>query len=304
MTQDPREAGPPAGVPRGTLVERLADHLSPPPNAQSSFGQNAMPRRRASDKRAGAPLGISADVHAISAARVEQFALAMPDGVPSPQAEAFRAAKRPLLRHAFADTADTKSPSPRAILVTSAHRGEGKTHCALNLALSMAADTALEVLLVDADSQKGDVADRLGLPMMPGLMDGLVQGVAPEQFVRRTSIDNLFVLPRGRDALNAAELLGSAAMAGFINRMLNGAPNRLLLFDTTTLLVMATAPALGALCGQHVAVVRADSTSEEDLATALDMLAANDRIKLLLNRVTFRTSQPQPSGSDRERGQS
>ena len=46
----------------------------------------------------------------------------------------------------------------RWVLIASAHPGEGKTFCAVNLALSLAAESGLEVLLVDADVAKREAA--------------------------------------------------------------------------------------------------------------------------------------------------
>lgn len=297
MTRASDPFGQREGLPRGTLVERMANHVPSPPQNISSAGQGPTPRRRASDRKASALPPADHDVHIIDVHQASRFALLMPDGPSCAQTEAFRAAKRPILRHAFTAAKGPQFPAQRAVLVTSAHRGDGKTHCALNLALSMAADHALEVLLVDADSRRGDVAPRLGLPAGPGLMDGLAQGVPPEHSIRRTSIANLLVLPHGTPARNDVELLGSSAMAQFISRMLEAAPNRIILFDTTALLVTATAPALAAFCGQQVVVVRADSTSDEDLASAVGMFGPNAHPQLLLNRVTFRAPKPNQDGS-------
>jgi Mrp family chromosome partitioning ATPase len=57
-----------------------------------------------------------------------------------------RARSYRLLRHKLLSHTD-----PRIIAVTSASRGEGKTTCALNLALAIAEDTLTSVLLFDAN---------------------------------------------------------------------------------------------------------------------------------------------------------
>lgn len=51
----------------------------------------------------------------------------------------------------------------RAIMITSPSRSDGKTGSAVNFALQLA-DTACEVILVDLDLRKPDVATRLGMP--------------------------------------------------------------------------------------------------------------------------------------------
>jgi len=70
----------------------------------------------------------------------------------SPQAKAFR-----ILRHRLAKTAD-----PRVIAVTSAERGEGKTTCAVNLALALAEETLTRVLLFEANVRQPALATLFG----------------------------------------------------------------------------------------------------------------------------------------------
>ena len=70
----------------------------------------------------------------------------------SPQAKAFR-----LLRHKLGKHAD-----PRLIAVTSAERGEGKTTCAVNLALAIAEETLTRVLLFEANVRQPALARMFG----------------------------------------------------------------------------------------------------------------------------------------------
>ena len=86
------------------------------------------------------------------------------------------------------------------MLVCSAQPDEGKTFCAVNLALSLAGEQDLEVLLVDGDFPKPDAArparHRGG---GPGFVDALADpSVDPECCVIRTDVPGLSVLPAGR----------------------------------------------------------------------------------------------------------
>ena len=86
----------------------------------------------------------------------------MPDGPVTGLAEEFRLIKRQLLadieaRHGAAD--DRR----RSVLICSAQPNEGKTFCAINLALSLAGERDVEVLLVDGDFPKPDVLATLGI---------------------------------------------------------------------------------------------------------------------------------------------
>ena len=109
----------------------------------------------------------------------------------------FRRLKLPLVanaRHA-ADRADRRS----LIMVTSAVAGEGKTFCATNLALSIAAEVDSSVLLVDADAEHAGLMRQFGIEPRPGLYDLLTQ---PELRLRdvvlKTNVPRLELLPPER----------------------------------------------------------------------------------------------------------
>jgi Mrp family chromosome partitioning ATPase len=70
----------------------------------------------------------------------------------SPQSKAFR-----LLRHRLLRQSD-----PRLIAVTSAERGEGKTTCAVNLALAIAEETLTRVLFFEANVRQPSAARLFG----------------------------------------------------------------------------------------------------------------------------------------------
>src|SRR5690606_28698602 len=97
------------------------------------------------------------------------------------------------------------------VLICSPHPGEGKTYCAINLALAFAAEKESEVLLVDADFAKPSVLSTLGLPGGRGLMDALTDPQADvADFVLGTDVPGLWVLPAGEATNTDAEFLGTA----------------------------------------------------------------------------------------------
>ncbi len=75
-------------------------------------------------------------------------------------ADHFRRIKRPLVEKAMSKDA---AGEPRVIMITSALPGEGKTFSSINLALSMALERDVSVLLVDCDVAKRHVGEILGL---------------------------------------------------------------------------------------------------------------------------------------------
>ena len=201
--------------------------------------------------------------------------------------EEFRIVKREVLADARAEG----SPLARRILVCSPHSGEGKTYCATNLAIALAAERGLEVLLVDADVVNPSVCDRLGIDPDEGLMDALANpAIKPEELVIETDIPGLFVLPAGRATVLDAEYLASARTAEVLDRLTVGAPDRILIFDTPPALAASPAAELAQHVGQALLVVRADETSRAALEDARQLLSACSDIKLLLNAARYSPS--------------
>lgn len=201
--------------------------------------------------------------------------------------EEFRIVKRELL----ADARTGASPLARRILVCSPHTGEGKTYCATNLAIALAAERGLEVVLVDADVVKPSITARLGIEAEEGLMDALADPrILPESFVIRTDIEGLFVLPAGKASALDAEYLASTRTAEVLDRLTEGAPDRILIFDTPPALAASPAAELAKHVGQALLVVRADETSRAALEDAQQLLSACGDIKLLLNAARYSPS--------------
>ncbi|WP_176591333.1 exopolysaccharide biosynthesis protein [Sphingobium sp. EM0848] len=208
----------------------------------------------------------------------------LPDGPVSAMSEEFRLLKRDLL----ATLAETGRGN--RVLICSAHSGEGKSFCAINLALSLAAEKEREILLVDADFGKPGIPEALGLTAGPGLMDALADpAIAIEDCVLRTDILSLAVLPAGQRSNNDTEYLASARTEMLFNRLTEGRPDRIILFDSPPLLAASPAAVLASHAAVALLVVRADSTTEGALRDAASLLKGGPQVKLLLNGVRFST---------------
>lgn len=203
-----------------------------------------------------------------------------PDSPVGGLAEEFRIVKRQLLRNRVALAAEKR----HSILVCSAQARDGKSFCAINLALSLASEQDVDVLLVDGDFSKPEIVSALGLEDGPGFIDAIADPRAdPEGFVIRTDIPGLSVLPAGRRADNVTELLASERTAQILARLGEDRPDRIVLFDSPPALMASPAAVLAGHVGQLLMVVRADTTTEADLREALALLAACPTVSLLLN---------------------
>ncbi len=215
----------------------------------------------------------------------------VPGGPISGIGEEFRIIKRELLARIRGTSRQSAIPNGNVILVTSAHPGDGKTFCAINLAVSLAAESDLEVLLVDADFAKPGVAQALGLGGGKGLMDALVDpALAIEDLVIRTDVPSLCVLPAGESSRLDTEYLASSRTDALIAALVAGRPDRVVIFDSPPLLAASPAAVLAAHVGQTLLVVRADRTTETTLRDAAGLLNGCANIQLLLNGVKFSAS--------------
>lgn len=208
-------------------------------------------------------------------------------------AEEFRLVKRQLLLTARV-VASSDVEKSRMILVCSAKPNDGKTFCAVNLALSLAAEKDVEVVLVDADFAKRDAMGALGINGGgPGLLDALTDpAVDVEGLIVDADVPQLAVLPAGTASNSDTELLASGRAHRVLDRLASANPRRIVIFDSPPALSASPASVLASHVGQVLLVVRADKTSESDLRDAVALLDACEQVQLVLNSVAF-----QPGGA-------
>jgi protein-tyrosine kinase len=189
--------------------------------------------------------------------------------------------KRPLIERALSvgGTEDA-----RLLLLSSALPGDGKTFVALNLALSMARERDISVLLVDGDLPRAQISRVFGLQGGLGLLAALRDGsLDVESLVYDTDVPGLEILPAGGPADGASELIASTRMREIVTRLSARNPRRLVLFDSPPLLVSSESRALMPIPGQIVLVARAGHTPRRALADAIAQIDKKKLRGLVLN---------------------
>lgn len=281
-------AAPVAITDNGSLIEqavRAAEDAPPAARAEKAAdasraekgaGFNAIPRE---NPTATMP-------QSINRARIKKMGFLTPDGERSQTAEEFRLIKRPLLMNAFG-----QGPAPirngNLIMVTSSLPGEGKSFCAINLAISIAMEMDRTVLLVDADVAKPRIPEYLGLRAEKGLLDVLrEEQLSLADVLIKTDIENLTVLPAGHTYRHATELLASEAMSSLILDIRHRYADRIVIFDSPPLLATSEASVLATHMGQIVMVVEAERTPQEALKEALSHIESCEVVGMLLNKTT------------------
>ncbi len=108
----------------------------------------------------------------------------------------------------------------KTILITSSIPSEGKSFISSNLATAFAQNNK-KVLIVDCDMRKGRVnkifkiSNRIGLSNLLAYKEDDEENL--EDYVFKTKIDNLYVIPRGKVPPNPSELLNSQKTAKLIS---------------------------------------------------------------------------------------
>ena len=170
-------------------------------------------------------------------------------------------------------------------MVTSAYSGEGKSFCAINLAMSIAAERDTYVLLVDADVAKPSIPSELQIQTSAGLMDCLVDPhLDVGEVVLPTNVDRLSVLPAGRRHEQATELLASAAMGTLVDHLSSRYDDRIIIFDSPPMLMTTEARVLASYMGQIVMVVEAGRTPRDAVSDALAALGSPQMVGMVLNK--------------------
>jgi protein-tyrosine kinase len=208
------------------------------------------------------------------------------DGKDRQFADHYRRIKRPLIDKAL--SGGVAFGESRVIMVTSALPGDGKTFTSINLALSMALERDVSVLLVDCDVAKQHVSEIFGMKGESGLLDALVdETLDVESLVVQTNMKGLALLPAGRRVESTAELLSSNRMRQIVAHLCERNPRQIMLLDSPPLLVTSEGRTLVKIAGQIVLVVRAGQTPRHAVQEAVAMFDPQQAGGVILNHVAM-----------------
>lgn len=180
----------------------------------------------------------------------------------SPLAEEFRKVRTNL------QFVDVDRP-PKAIIVTSALSGEGKTTTICNLAVTLAR-AGHRVVVVDTDLRRPLAADYLGLEDGVGVTSVLAGRIDLRHAIQPWAEDLFDVLASGPIPPNPSELLASRQMTHLLAELRESYD--VVLLDTPPVLPVTDAAVLGAACDGALVVVRYGRTTIHQADTAASAL--------------------------------
>jgi capsular exopolysaccharide synthesis family protein len=173
--------------------------------------------------------------------------------------------------------------APKTMLVTSTRPGEGKSTSAYAIASSMAR-IGSKVLLIDADLRKPTFVssreDGYGLAHLLGSEEPV------KDYVEKTQVENLSLLPVGRFVGSAAELLSSNRLPAIIAEA--GDDFEMVLIDGPPVLGLTDAPLLGAAAEATVLVIESGQSRTGNVSEMVRRLheAGARIIGVILTKVT------------------
>jgi Mrp family chromosome partitioning ATPase len=165
------------------------------------------------------------------------------------------------------------SPLPagrcRALLFTAAHPGAGTTTVLLNLAIALARQGKQRVVVVDANVNQPAIAERLGLPRVPGLVEVLAGESGLQDVLQETGQANLLALTSGHGSASRQGRLGGEAMRALLRQLRERC--ELILLDAPCWTAQAGLLPLALLCE---AVYLVSPETEAQAAETADLMQA------------------------------
>ena len=141
----------------------------------------------------------------------------------------------------------------KAIMITSATPGEGKSLNAANLAISFA-ELGKTVLIVDCDMRKPVQHKIFQLDKSPGVSDYLARNIELDKIIQKSAITHLSVIPAGTSPPNPAEMLDSHKMSELIPQLSERFD--LVIYDTPPLIAVSDPKILAPKVHNVLLVVR------------------------------------------------
>jgi protein-tyrosine kinase len=174
----------------------------------------------------------------------------------------------------------------RVLGVTSPTPGCGKTVTSINLALSIARQPERQVLLVDMDLQRPQIANYLGIKGGDGLL-GVLEGRSSLQdamIESRIGNQSLVVLPTGRINFGSSELMASLVMNGVMKGMKGDDRSRIVVLDLSPILSSDDAIAILPQLDCVLLVAAIGTSSVSDILEANKHLQSADVVRFVLNK--------------------
>jgi len=171
----------------------------------------------------------------------------------------------------------------RTIMVTSTFPGEGKTHVAANLGVSIAEGVNEHVLLVDSDLRRPNLHEVLGYPNQEGLHEYLIGKRQLPELLIRTRFEKVSLLTAGGRSAQSTELLSSNRMRDFLKEVKERYEDRYVILDGAPSQVAAEVGVLAHYVDGIILTVMAERTPKEAIQRGIETLGKKKVLGIVFN---------------------
>jgi capsular exopolysaccharide synthesis family protein len=181
--------------------------------------------------------------------------------------EAYRTARTNLIFSVF-------KKGCKKIAVSSSIGMEGKTLTSVNIAVALAKQLDIRVLLVDCDLRKPRVHRLFRTDNVPGLTDYLCDMCSLDDIIQKVEFENLNVICSGTIPPNPSELIGSSVFSDFLEDMEE--LYDYIIVDTSPLVLVADALSIVRLVDAVILTAVAGVSAHPVFSKTLDMIKKMD----------------------------
>jgi len=217
-------------------------------------------------------------------ARCREEKILLPGNMEIETRNELRTIKRRLLLAVNQGAAD--ADYPKTVLITSARPAEGKTFIALNLALTLADERDLHILLIEGDVVNPSLSRYFASGRTrEGLTEILNEKVtSPDEVVYHCNgLANLSVMFAGNPDPRASELMASPRMAEVLAHLHRTYRNLFVVIDCSPV-ISPEAAALAGHVHHTIMVVAAEQASRAEVNDALGHVSACRDVSLVFNK--------------------
>jgi capsular exopolysaccharide synthesis family protein len=191
----------------------------------------------------------------------------------------------------IANVTFARATPTKVLVITSPLAEDGKTTCAVNLAITLAMRGS-KTLLIDADLRRGVIHTALGADRSPGLSDVLSRSFPVDQAVRAVKVGDqgglLHYLTTGPVPPNPSVLLESSDFRAMVQRM--KAEFDYVIIDSPPANIISDASILGHAADGVLVVARSGVTESTALSHAVEHLTrvGVPLLGVVLNDIDFK----------------
>jgi capsular exopolysaccharide synthesis family protein len=173
----------------------------------------------------------------------------------------------------------------QVIGITSPVQGDGKSLTSINLALSLARDQSVSVVLVELDLRRPSICKQMGVDPVRGLSDYLDGSCDIENVLfRPAGTERLAILPSTEVFENSSETLSSLQVIELIETIKNKSPGTIVVCDLPPYLVTDDVLAFAHMVDAFLIVMTEGKTSRDVVARGAEILEELPLLGVVLNK--------------------